>query len=364
MRSLKIHFLNVGHGDCTIIDFPGRLTVIDINNCKKLAAETEAELRARYRARRAVPTPTPRPQAVLGGYKPVANPLLGMGPLANALYASNAVQQDLDKDVARLTDPIDYLKRNFPNRPIFRYIQTHPDMDHMAGLYRLVHQEQISIWNFWDTVHSIEKDETARKWQNVNADIEDWHTYLELRRHKENPTVLRLKNGSHDQFYTDDGFTIWAPFDSDGWDNPDANPNDFSYVLHIQFGQCSIVLGGDLPAEKWAKLHNFPKVHLLKPSHHGRKSGYDRESVKSMNPDVSVVSVGELKGKDDASASYERFSARGCYSTVDHGDIIATCWEDGDVWLNSTDGKRIDTPDPKYAAGLAAFAGLLGTPRR
>jgi competence protein ComEC len=32
---LRIHFLNVGHGDCTIISHPsGRLTMIDINNSK------------------------------------------------------------------------------------------------------------------------------------------------------------------------------------------------------------------------------------------------------------------------------------------------------------------------------------------
>ncbi len=52
-----------------------------------------------------------------------------------------------------------------------------------------------------------------------------------------------------------------------------------------------------------------------------------------MNPDLTVVSVGELKAKDDASASYERFSNKGCYSTVDHGDIIARCWVDGEVRL-------------------------------
>ena len=30
---MKIHFLNVGHGDCTIIEHDsGRITMIDINN--------------------------------------------------------------------------------------------------------------------------------------------------------------------------------------------------------------------------------------------------------------------------------------------------------------------------------------------
>jgi hypothetical protein len=371
VRSLNIHFLNVGHGDCTIIDFPDRLTVVDINTCRKLAAETEKELRERYRQRYQQAQLYKSLGSILGGKQPQSTiPGTGYGSggnLYNIFMRAAEEKRELDRqvgeDVERLTDPIDYLKRNFSGRPIFRYIQTHPDMDHMAGLFRLVYMEKIPIWNFWDTAHSIEKDETAKKWQNVNFDINDWHTYQQLRRSTTNPTVLRPTYGVKNQYYTEDGISIWAPFDTEGQDDPDADPNSFSYVLHIQFGQCSIVLGGDLPAEKWAKLKNFPKVNLLKPSHHGRKSGYDRETVKAMAPDVSVVSVGELKAKDDASASYERFSTRGCYSTVDHGDIIATCWENGYVSLNTTEGKRVDAPAPKLN-NLAMLAGLMGTPPR
>ena len=42
---LKVHFLNVGHGDCTIIEHSnGNLTVIDINNAKDLDITTQQEL--------------------------------------------------------------------------------------------------------------------------------------------------------------------------------------------------------------------------------------------------------------------------------------------------------------------------------
>ena len=37
MESLRLHFLNVGHGDCTFVEFPsGHLTMIDINNSSSL----------------------------------------------------------------------------------------------------------------------------------------------------------------------------------------------------------------------------------------------------------------------------------------------------------------------------------------
>jgi hypothetical protein len=42
---LTIHFLNVGQGDCTVIEFPsGRLALVDINNGKTLDATTREEV--------------------------------------------------------------------------------------------------------------------------------------------------------------------------------------------------------------------------------------------------------------------------------------------------------------------------------
>jgi hypothetical protein len=47
---LRIHFLNVGHGDCTIISHPsGRLTMIDINNSQDYDEESFNELLAEER---------------------------------------------------------------------------------------------------------------------------------------------------------------------------------------------------------------------------------------------------------------------------------------------------------------------------
>ena len=86
-RTKVINFWDTAH--CTIIEFPDRLTVIDLNGCKRFARETEAELRARYTLK----------------YAP--NPLLlGYGPLRNSLYQTpgQQVQAALDADLKRLTD--------------------------------------------------------------------------------------------------------------------------------------------------------------------------------------------------------------------------------------------------------------------
>ncbi len=337
--SREFHFLDVGHGDCTIVDIPTRLTMIDINNCKTLARDSETELKSRYQRVASNPFLAPAYSGVLAGLAGLQRP---QNPLAAAVAQMAEAERKLKAAKDKLTNPIDYLKARFPGRSIFRYIQTHPDMDHMAGLRRLV-EERIAIDNFWDTDHCITKDEDALKSGEVNHDIEDWHTYLRLRNSQSNPTVLRLTHGANGNFWTEDGIYIWSPVDHRHSKNAAANPNDLSYVLLFQVGKCNVVIGGDATEEMWEALYKKwggfkMKIHLLKASHHGRKSGCHREIVKAMNPDVTILSVGELKAKDDAEASYERYSVKGCYSTLDYGDIIAKCWSDGDVWLRERDG--------------------------
>src|SRR5207248_2574834 len=101
----KIHFLNVGHGDCTIIEHnDGKITMIDINNGDEIDADSAAEI------------------------------------------------GDDDHDIG-LTNPVEYFKTKFPGKAIFRYIQSHPDFDHMRGL-AAIESEGIKVWNFWDTDHS------------------------------------------------------------------------------------------------------------------------------------------------------------------------------------------------------------------
>lgn len=338
-----IHFLDVGHGDCTIIDIPNRLTVIDINNCKTLARDTEAQLRNKYESK-ARPLYSGAAQ-VLGG---AATRPSTLGEMIADMWLA---EQKLNAAKDKLTDPLDYLKRYFAGRPIFRYIQTHPDLDHMAGLHRLI-EERIEIINFWDTKHCLMKDEQKLiAGPANNKDIRDWHAYQWLRGGTApGLTVLNLKRGASDKFYTEDGFDIWAPVDHKHCQNPNAEPNELSYVLCMKIGDCKVLFGGDADISTWEEMHdfcggNFPKIHLLKASHHGRKSGYHMPSVRATNPDVTILSVGELKAKDDAEASYEYYSNKGCHSTVEHGDIVARCFSNGIIRLRERDSTKWYSPE-------------------
>lgn len=310
---LTVHFLNVGHGDCTIVQFPSeRIAMIDTNNSRVLDDETAAELAEIY------------------GYKESYDIWKGLGL---------KYKETEEYEEEYLTDPVDfYIATYGQDKEIFRFIATHPDMDHLTGLYRL--NQEIDILNFWDTKHSVNKSDDPKDWEDTGYDIKDWRTYLKLRKSESSPKALFLKTGNRSKYYDEDGVHIWAPFEHNPSISENDNINLLSYVLLIIYGACTILLGGDAPTEIWKAIYEalegkLPKINLLKAPHHGRKTGYYWPAIKAMSPDYTVVSVGKLRKKDDAFASYEKYSEKGCFSTRFEGNISAYCFSNGEVVLHN-----------------------------
>src|SRR5262245_58239388 len=159
---LRAHFLNVGHGDCTIIKHPsGRLTMIDVNNSQDFDVETYAEdLEEERRKLRNSIGGLGFGGSILGGS-------LGVGVLSEYAAVANRAKREL-------TDPIAFLKSTYPNEKLWRFILTHPDLDHMRGLKALY--ENIGFINFWDTNHTKTKPDFQS-----DADKDDWNFYQWLR---------------------------------------------------------------------------------------------------------------------------------------------------------------------------------------
>jgi len=228
---LTIHFLNVGHGDCTIVKHPsGRLTVVDINNSQDFDAETFAEELAEERRKHA------------------ANPLLGRGfgslaslgtPGSLSEYAAVA-----DRAKRELTDPIEFLNTNYGGQGIWRFVLTHPDLDHMRGLKLL--SENIGISNFWDTDHT----KTAPDFRS-DADKVDWQFYQLLRGGALGTNVRRYTRG--DSYYAfgkeqdgrpgGDNVEILSPTPQlVGACNTAEKSNDLSIVLRLHHAGRSVLL--------------------------------------------------------------------------------------------------------------------------
>ena len=304
-KVLRVHFLNVGHGDCTVIAHPsGRLIMTDINNSQDYDTDTlheiaEVELRKSY----------------------------GLVAAASPIMEALTMDEVAKRAKRELTDPIEFMKRTYPGRPLWRYIQTHPDLDHMRGLRRL--SEEIGFVNFWDTANN--KVVTSYR---SDADRVDWHFYR-----SQGVRKLYTRGQSHYAFGKEengmpggDNIEILSPnVEIVGACNTADLYNDISMVIRVHHAGRSVLFPGDAEDMAWSNLvaayGDRLRSDFLKASHHGRDSGYHMEAIRLIAPVMTFVSVGQ-KPSTDASSKYRNFCNQ-VASTRYYGDIELRIHDNG-----------------------------------
>lgn len=296
----KIHFLNVGHGDCALVQFPERTMLVDINNGQALDEESKREFVEQY------------------------------GIREYELFFKSFNQVLLEKGYnIPLCNPIEYLKNKGINS-IFRFVLTHPHMDHMSGLYDLVKKERISIINFWHSGVDVEKPD----FEESGYKEEDWDTYIELKNSSNNPKNIVNNAGETGQYWTGDGIEILCPTsDLKKLAKEKNNWNLCSYVLLITYKGYKIILAGDAEKECWDYIvenysDKISNINILKAAHHGRESGFHEYAVKLMNPEYTIVSVGK-KPDTDAHNKYKNYTRKKVLSTRYRGNIVVSVDDDG-----------------------------------
>ena len=336
---LKVWFVNVGHGDCTIVKFPsGRVMMVDICNSKTLDQDTRAEL-----------------LKSAGWLDDNARSRFAAYGLGNMPYT---VAEEMRSYERLLDDPIDDVLKTDPelqNRNIFRFVVTHPDMDHMTGIYRLFQQEEsIDVVNMWDTENTKKQPKKTGK----GYDERDWKEYQRAREQKTDPKVLFLYRGATGEYYADDNISILSPTtglkdecnDAEDW-------NNVSQVLRITYGESALLLPGDTESKAQQEMGDYfgdqLQSTILKASHHGRDSGYHNDFVRAVSPEYTIVSVG--KKENDASGKYRQHTRKKVFSTRFMGTKYAELFADGDVriWNSPKKGKERIDEGANLAAALA-----------
>jgi beta-lactamase superfamily II metal-dependent hydrolase len=254
-----IHFLNVKEGDCSIIQHnSGHVSVIDVCNAK--FAEPLAEALKAYLAK--------IDRGLTGNFQQKKYPV----------------------------NPISYM-REHGITDIFRYIQTHPDMDHMDGIE--VFFQEFSPLNFWDTDNT--REISSSSWEGSPYNVDDWRFYKRLRDTKleHDPKRLTLLSSVHGQYYNigadgssgGDGLYILAPTQGlvNAASEADDEYNRCSYVILYKTVGNRIVFGGDSHDETWdhiLKNHkdDVTNVDLLIAPHHGRKSNRSYKFLDTLMP--------------------------------------------------------------------------------
>ena len=257
----SIHFLNVNQGDCSAVRHnSGRVTVIDVCNAKPI--DRTAEERNAVMAR------------------------LEKGSSGNFRQKKYPV------------NPVSYLQdRGIKN--VFRYVQTHPDLDHMDGIRAFF--ERFRPLNFWDTENKKEIEDSA--WDRSPYDKEDWKFYKHLRdsNPNENPRRLTLLDNARGQYWNvgdnsrgGDGLHVLAPTQKliDSANQTDRDYNDCSYVLLYRTEDNRIIFGGDSHDDTWEHIlevhrNEVADVDLLIAPHHGRDSGRSYEFLDVLRPTLT-----------------------------------------------------------------------------
>ena len=254
-----IHFLNVKEGDCSVIEHnSGRVSVIDVCNARPVdSVESKLEMLLAKQFTRGVP-----------------------GNFQQKKYPVN---------------PVAYL-RDHGIVSVFRYIQTHPDMDHMDGIKAFF--DEFAPGNLWDTDN--EKEMADSSWTGSPYSQHDWKFYKTLRdtNPRSNPKRITPLAGHHGQYWNrnadgtggGDRIQILAPTqDLVDKANASGDYNDCSYVLLYRTGDKRIIFGGDSHDHTWEHIlgnyeDDVADIDLLIAPHHGRRSGRSYEFLDVLNP--------------------------------------------------------------------------------
>jgi beta-lactamase superfamily II metal-dependent hydrolase len=265
-----IHFLNVLEGDCNIIQHnSGRVTVMDVSNAYN-ATDTPEEIKAKNSSER---------------QDRMINENRNYVPTNKINYHQKKYPDN----------PIDYLKK-LGVKDIFRFIISHPDMDHLDGIKDLY--EEFNIMNTWDTDNN-KTIELGSSFGGYNK--QDWEFYTKLRDGKY-PKTKRLVYYSKlsNSFYKEDYITILCPT-IDLVTNANSLKKDYNNVSYailftppkMDGGKWKILFAGDTHDASWDYILKNHKsevsdIDILFAPHHGRDSGMNFEFLNVLNPTVTL----------------------------------------------------------------------------
>lgn len=259
-----IHFLNVGEGDCILIQHnSGRVSMIDIS-CGNLSKISES-----------------------------TNSISKLAGLENSGGSGNYKMKDYP------TKPQNYLA-DLGIDAIWRFILTHPDMDHLDGFSALM--DEFTVNNFW---HSG-ADKPKPDFCGFNGYMEeDWDRYVKVRDGKESSlTTLKVMAGMSFKYANEDdsgkngdGLQVIAPTRQlVEVANESEDFNDCSYVIVYRTGGFKIIFSGDSHDSTWEHIldnhqQDVVDCDVLIAPHHGRDSGRSWDFLDVLKPKLTLFGV-------------------------------------------------------------------------
>lgn len=242
----------------------------------------------------------------------------------DAILVRTPSGSDILIDAGPNSNVLQCLKDHMPfyDKKIELFILSHPHSDHFVGFFDLIKHY---------TVGNVASEA-------LENDTAEYIEFKKILKKQKIPYQTIYKN---DHFKINDGVIIKVLGPSKEFINltsPDgmiSESGEFaSLVLHVSYGNFDVILTGDVQAEQLAQdiQSLLEDIEVLQVPHHGSKSGLNEEIIKSLNPDLAVISVGKnryghptkevLKLLEDQKIRYLRTDQEGSIEIITEGTGI------------------------------------------
>jgi len=185
----------------------------------------------------------------------------------------------------------------FYDNTIDLIILTHPEHDHMRGLFDVL--ERYEVENIL--------------WTGVIRDTNEWKEWMRLL-DAEGAQIRIAERGQRIMLSESVFIDILHPFEN--LNNQEIKQtNDTSVVAYLSFNNTSFLFTGDISKKTEAKLIEQVSLDskVLKIAHHGSKTSSSQEFLESVSPEIAVIQV----GKNSYGHPYEEVLSRLEESDID-----------------------------------------------
>ncbi len=200
----------------------------------------------------------------------------------DAIFIETPARQQILIDGGPDSSVLTKLSREMPffDRTIDLVILTHPEKDHIAGLFEVLKRYKIK----------------TILWTGVVRDTNEWQEWVNLVR-KEKADIKIAQKGERIIFNKENPeifIDILNPEENLEGKESKNTSNDTSIVALLKVGENSFLFTGDIgePTEKKLAEKNIG-ADILKIAHHGSKYSSSEEFLKKVLPVAAVISVGE-----------------------------------------------------------------------
>jgi competence protein ComEC len=197
---------------------------------------------------------------------------------------------------------------------------THPHQDHMSGTKEIA--DNFEVGEVWTTDYKRKRSgETPESYEAYLAYVKALNTL------EKSGAVIKTPAASNEPIVKDGKLEIRALGPSSSVQGNNEDIHEESLVVQVKVGETSALFAGDTTnnqLDRICKYYNIERTTLLHAPHHGSDEGANKDAMKQIQPEYTVISVG--KGNphghpnDDAMKTYKKTTENRVYRT-DRGTI-------------------------------------------